>query len=106
MKIDFENHNVDLQVAKLGRAGRAAWAIAEKTGLTISQVRTRLTKAGIRLSFYRNSLDDWFTRRILTLADDSRIEDRIRQDIRYEIRQRLLLTAQKPKEKRRVLTNR
>ncbi len=90
MKIDFENHETDLEVAKLGRAGRAAWAIAQETGLTISQVRTRLQKAGIRLSVYRNSLDDWFTKRILTVAYELPVERRIRQDIRNAIRVRIL----------------
>jgi hypothetical protein len=56
------------KVRALGHKGLGAATIADATGLTVSQVRTRLSYAGIRLNSYRRG-DSPESRRLMRQVD-------------------------------------
>lgn len=56
MNINFKSNGWDAMVVALGNRGMTAKAIARETGLSESQVRTRLSKQGLHLWDVRNGI--------------------------------------------------
>lgn len=77
---------LDRKVVALGITGKHAGYIAEQTGYSVGQIRTRLKRAGVTLRDYRDG-EGWFAKATDAMMQEHEFRDRVYADISRKLKQ-------------------